>query len=43
VYVRNDTAGAGTPAARIRWGDDLYAHYEDIEAPYREQVFKLGV
>ncbi|WP_136602228.1 tyrosine-type recombinase/integrase [Salinigranum halophilum] len=43
AYMRGDAAGSRNAGGSDSMSHYLHAHYEDIEAPYREQVFKLGV
>jgi integrase/recombinase XerD len=43
AYMRGDAAGNRNAGGSDSTSHYLHAHYEDTEAPYREQVFKLGV
>lgn len=43
AYMRGDAAGSRNAGGSDAMSHYLHAHYEDIEASYREQVFKLGI
>jgi integrase len=41
AYMRGDAAGSRNPRGSDSMSHYLHVHYEDVEGPYRERVFKL--